>query len=117
MMVPLVEIPFKAAGALQGGRCKDCQALAFPPPPICATCLSQAIEPYALPSRGKLYSFTVVHRKDADPLMVGYADLPDGLRVFGQIAPSSTPVIEGRIRIEANAQGPFHCLFVPSETG
>jgi uncharacterized OB-fold protein len=115
MMVPLVEIPFKAAGALQGGRCKDCQALAFPPPPVCASCLSQAIEPYVLPNDGTLYSFTVVHRKDTGPLMVGYADLPDGLRVFGQIAPSSRPLIEGQVRITVNAEGPPHCLFIPTE--
>ncbi len=108
-------LPFSADGRLQGGRCARCGALAFPPPPVCATCLSQEIDAYPLPHEGRLYSFTVVHRKDEAPLSVGYVDLPDGLRLFGIIDPATAPAVDRPVTVRLDPDGPPHCRFTAGE--
>jgi benzoylsuccinyl-CoA thiolase BbsA subunit len=46
------------------------------------------MEPVDLPRQGALYSWTVVHAAPAafaTPYVLGYVDLPDGVRVLAQI--------------------------------
>jgi hypothetical protein len=59
--------------------------------------------PYLLPRTGTLYSFTLVHRKDGVPVAFGYADLSDGLRVFGRIEGDANPILDSRVSISARS--------------
>lgn len=78
---------------LAGGRCAECGAVCFPISSVCASCGAQAVREYLTPTRGRLYSYTEVHagpRQFRTPYAVGYVDMEDGLRLFGQIdAPAS----------------------------
>jgi uncharacterized OB-fold protein len=50
--------------------------------------MSEDVQQKAMPSRGKLYSFTSVHvgpTKWRRPLNVGYVDLENGVRVFAHL--------------------------------
>src|SRR5437016_978247 len=70
---------------LIGGICKDCGNQTFPRAPVCCVCMSEAIEPQAMPRIGTLYAFSTVHvaaKKWHKPMRIGYVDLPNGARVF-----------------------------------
>jgi uncharacterized OB-fold protein len=70
---------------LIGGICKDCGNQTFPRAPVCCVCMSEAIEPQAMPRTGTLYAFSTVHvaaKKWHKPMRIGYVDLPNGARVF-----------------------------------
>ena len=78
---------------LIGAACPECGTRFFPATPVCPHCASEAVAPEAMPRTGTLYSFTTVHagpRKWKKPMVVGYLDLPNGVRVFahlrGQVA-------------------------------
>lgn len=79
-----------ASGALHlvGGRCEKCGANSFPRAVVCASCLSEDIAAVDLPSRGKLYSYSIVHAAPAGwntPYAIGYVDLPDDVRVLAHL--------------------------------
>ena len=80
-----VEIGSAGRAVLIGGVCKDCGNQTFPRAPVCCVCMSEAIEPHAMPRIGTLYSFSTVHvaaKKWKKPMRIGYVDLPNGARVF-----------------------------------
>jgi len=74
---------------LIGMRCSACGTLAFPKREVCSGCgADSGLEPARLSARGKLYTYTEVHAAPAGfntPYVIGYVDLDDGVRVFGQI--------------------------------
>jgi uncharacterized OB-fold protein len=73
------------APGLIGSQCRDCGKMLFPPAAICPDCLSENIAPVALSRTGTLYSYTVMRvaaRGWDAPYMLGYVDLPEGVRVF-----------------------------------
>jgi uncharacterized OB-fold protein len=70
---------------LIGGICKDCGNQTFPRAPVCCVCMSEVIEPQAMPRIGTLYAFSTVHvaaKKWTKPMCIGYVDLANGARVF-----------------------------------
>lgn len=74
---------------LAGTRCRACGAHFFPRRQICARCLSADMETVPLGERGILYTYTVVHQAAPGfptPYILGYADLPDGVRVLAPLA-------------------------------
>ena len=76
----LVHVDAKGEPHLVGGRCRVCAALSFPRAVVCTTCLSEDIETVDLGSRGKLYSYSIVHQAPkgwAVPYALGYVDLDD----------------------------------------
>jgi uncharacterized OB-fold protein len=87
---------------LLGGACRACGARSFPRAAVCTDCLSIDVETLALPSEGRLYSYSVVHQapKGWDvPYVLGYVDLPDGLRVLAHIAaPPAAIAIDQQVR-------------------
>ena len=118
-----------AAGAacLIGARCRDCAKLWFPSSAICSACRSQAVEPAPLSREGKLYAWSRLHvaaRGWGAPYVIGYVDLPEGVRVFAHIAGdadalradmavafrTTTPVIN------AEGQEVIHFVFAPVES-
>jgi uncharacterized protein len=79
------------AGAvrLHGSKCAHCGSVAFPPHPLCPGCGAQSgQDAVKLSPVGALYTFSEVHiapKGFATPYVVGYVDLPEGVRLFGQI--------------------------------
>jgi uncharacterized OB-fold protein len=74
---------------LHGSKCARCGSVAFPPHPSCPACGAEsgqnAVE---LSPVGTLYTFSEIHiapKGFATPYVVGYVDLPEGVRLFGQI--------------------------------
>lgn len=80
-----VELGEDGRAVLVGGRCADCDARAFPKPPVCTNCMGENIVAQELPRAGTLYAFSVVHiapKKWKLPMKIGYVDLSNGVRVF-----------------------------------
>jgi uncharacterized protein len=77
---------FKGQTALQGARCLDCGEFFFPPRPVCLACFSTRLEPTGLSRRGKIYSFTIIHRAPAafqTPYGAGWVVTEDGIKLWG----------------------------------
>jgi len=74
---------------LIGSKCACCGAVAFPPHPSCPTCgVESGQNAVPLSPVGTLYTFSEIHvapKGFATPYAVGYVDLPEGVRLFGQI--------------------------------
>ena len=74
-------------GRLRGSRCPACGAHFFPPREICSRCLGE-LEAVALSGRGTVYTYTVIHQGPPGfeaPYVLAYVDLPEGVRVLGQV--------------------------------
>ena len=95
--------PWVEAGsgvALVGGVCSACGAKSFPRLAVCSSCESD-VEPVAceLSQEGTLYTFTEVHVGGPGfvrPRVLGYVDLDDGVRVFGQVAAEAADLSIGQ---------------------
>ena len=74
---------------LMGSRCPKCGKHAFPRRTLCDVCgTSAGLEPVRLSNTGTLYSFSEVHvapRVFTTPYVIGYVDLPEDVRVLGQV--------------------------------
>lgn len=72
-------------------QCADCGTRQFFPQPYCRGCLSENLEWIEASGRGKVYSFTVVHRPptmvfEADvPYTVALVELDEGVRMMSNI--------------------------------
>lgn len=78
----------EGGGHLVGSRCRGCGAHYFPQRRACARCLSEDLERVALSTRGRIYTYTVVHQSTPEfpvPYVLAYVDLPEGARVPGQV--------------------------------
>jgi len=76
-------------GRVVGSRCPSCGAHFFPPRQVCSRCLTEDLEVVALSGSGVVYTYTVVHQAAPGfdvPYALGYVDLPEGVRLLGQIA-------------------------------
>jgi uncharacterized OB-fold protein len=100
---------------LHGSRCGDCGGVAFPAHNACPSCGAESGQDMVLLSpTGTLYSFSEIHvapKGFATPYAVGYVDLPEGVRLFGQIEGRAAElrigqkvaVTLGPVRAEASA--------------
>jgi uncharacterized OB-fold protein len=82
---------------LIGSRCKLCGRSFFPKRSICPDCFEEnTLEEKALSPTGKLYSYyisTVAPPGFEAPLIAGYIDLPEGVRLYAPLTgfdPNST---------------------------
>ncbi len=111
------ERPWEVQGdavSLIGMRCSHCSTKAFPARTVCSCCGAQeGLEPARLSPRGTLYTYTEVHAAPKDfptPYVLGFVDLEDGVRVFGQVeGPASSlqpdqqvETVTGVVRVRAN---------------
>ncbi len=86
-------------GHLVGGRCPACGAHFFPAREVCSRCLSE-LATVALSGRGTVYTYTVIHQAPPGfetPYVLAYVDLPEGVRVLGQL---EVPPEEARIGVQ-----------------
>ncbi|MEK6592975.1 MAG: OB-fold domain-containing protein [Pseudomonadota bacterium] len=73
---------------LLGVQCNDCGMKVFPVTDVCPDCLSSSLRTMTLGGNGKLYSYTTVHVAPPGwetPYVVGYVDMPEGVRLFGKV--------------------------------
>jgi uncharacterized OB-fold protein len=89
---------------LLGRRCVNCSKCIFPPRDLCDKCGTEtATDVIELSGVGSLYSFTEVHvapRGFQVPYVIGYVDLPEGVRVLAQI---ESPLAELRVGDDVQA--------------
>jgi len=88
----LLEIPQNDPPYLKGHKCKGCGKIWFPKFSPCPNpdCWSEDMEVIPLSRKGKVYSATDVYigqpsMREYMPLIVGYVDLPEGVRIFAQL--------------------------------
>ena len=85
----VLELEGNGGGRLIGSRCPACGAHFFPAREVCPGCLEQDMERVPLSGQGSLYTYTVVRQSAPGfpvPYLLGYVDLPEGVRVLGQLA-------------------------------
>ena len=86
---------------LIGMRCSTCGTKVFPSKPVCSNCCAQGgLESIRLSSRGTLYTYSEVHvapKEFPTPYVIGFVDLEDGVRVFGQIEGSASALKPGQM--------------------
>jgi uncharacterized protein len=78
-------------GKVEGTVCKKCGAKFFPPRADCASCLSNEMDWFAVPPKGKLETFTTAYYApfgfEADPpYTMGVVDFGSGLKLFARLA-------------------------------
>jgi len=112
---------------LVGARCNDCGTLAFPRVAVCSKCMSESFTDEPMPERGRLYSWTTVHVGPArmnKPIVLGYVDLENGVRVFSHLASGGRPLmIDQPVKLavatvgkEADGRPIETFVFTPAET-
>lgn len=85
-------------GKLMGTKCKKCGAKYLPPRAHCK-CGSHEVEWYEAPTRGKLFSYTLVtfppdSMTSYAPYIVAVAELEDGSRLLAQITGVSPKTLQ-----------------------
>jgi len=85
-------------GKLMGAKCKKCGAKYLPPRAHCK-CGSHEVEWYEAPTRGKLFSYTLVTfppegMSKYAPYIVAVAELEDGSRLLAQITGVSPKTLQ-----------------------
>jgi len=91
---------FLAQGKLMAGKCTHCGKIHLPPRPLCDKCFHQQFTWIAVPSKGKLLTYTVIHVapqqfQDMAPYAVGIVQLENGAKLPGMI----TGVTQEQLRI------------------
>jgi hypothetical protein len=85
---------------LEGARCGSCGRVAFPPPPRCPACGAADLSPQRLARTGTVLTCT---RDHAFPMStstgMAVVELDDGVRFYGQVAPSGSVEIGRRVRL------------------
>jgi uncharacterized OB-fold protein len=90
-------------GVLVGGRCRTCGTVYFPAPEVCARCQGQDLEPADLSGRGTVYTYTVVRQSTPEfrtPYVLVYVDLPEGVRVLGQLVDCEVEAVRVGMPVE-----------------
>lgn len=91
-------------GRLLIQRCTACGTLRHPPGPCCPTCRSFEWDTVESGRRGRLHSWTVVHKPQDPaftyPLTVGLLDLAEGTRLVADIAGVETDDLEIGMELE-----------------
>jgi uncharacterized OB-fold protein len=93
---------------LIGSHCTKCGQNYFPPREICPECFAKGVEakmePIQLSSRGKLYSYSIVHvapKRFNPPYGIGYVDFPEKVRVLGQLTTCDPKQLKVDMEVQA----------------
>jgi uncharacterized OB-fold protein len=92
--LPLSDQPYVSTSdaggpTLMAGECEDCGQRVFPPPAVCPFCMGERMRSIPISRRGTLYSFSVLRQAPPEfdpPYLIGYVDMPEGVRIFTQLA-------------------------------
>lgn len=82
------EIPRRTR--LEGVRCTKCGNVMYPPRSRCPRCNGDSFEPYKLPERGRLLTFSIVRSPPLNfektvPFILGIVELENGTRLTTQL--------------------------------
>ncbi len=105
----LLELEPGGEGALLGSRCPSCGASFFPHRQVCSRCLHEPLERVPLSSRGTVYTYTVIRQAPPGfevPYVLVYVDLPEGVRVLGQLAGATAESVRIGMEVELSVE-PF----------
>lgn len=76
-------------GVLRVQRCADCGQVVFIPQPICTGCQGEALQWVESSGRGRVYSYTIVHRPPRPefevPYVVAIVELEEGWYMLSNI--------------------------------
>ncbi len=93
------------AGELRIQSCADCGTLRHPPGPMCVACGSPNPEYVVAAGTGEVFSFIVHHHPPVPgkklPLVLALVDLPEGVRVLGELAGVSPESVRIGMPVEA----------------
>jgi hypothetical protein len=91
-------------GRLRVQRCARCGAHVFIPRPFCPECLSDALEWVDSSGRGRVYSFTVIHRPQRPEYEVPYAvaivELEEGWHMLSNLVDCEAEEVEIGMAVE-----------------
>ncbi|MCC5988548.1 MAG: Zn-ribbon domain-containing OB-fold protein [Pararhodobacter sp.] len=96
-----------AAGELRLQRCNDCSAWQFPPRAFCQTCRSNALSWEPVTGRGRLASFTEVHRaplpemREAVPYLLALVELEEGPMMMSNLVDTDASRLRLGMALEA----------------
>ncbi|HHY13810.1 MAG TPA: hypothetical protein GX526_04125 [Thermoanaerobacterales bacterium] len=71
-----------------GHKCHDCGKTSFPAVELCIYCSSANIEKVPLSTIGKVFAYSITRVPVGvykPPIIGAYIDLPEGVRIYGQI--------------------------------
>jgi uncharacterized OB-fold protein len=88
---------------LEGQRCKECDAVQFPPRGACGACSQKSLETYRFSGRGTVYSFAEVAQAPkgfAAPYVVALVELEEGVRVTAQLTDVDADEVEIGMPVE-----------------
>lgn len=85
-----------AEGKVDGTVCKKCGAKFFPPRADCSVCLSNEMDWFDVPKKGKLETFTTAYYapfgfETDPPYTMGVVDFGDGVKLFARLAKEISP--------------------------
>jgi uncharacterized OB-fold protein len=92
-----------------GSRCPSCGARYFPSRQVCSRCLASDLETVPLSDVGTLYTYTVVRQAAPGfevPYILGYVDLPEDVRLLGQVAGIEPEAVRLGMRLHLSVE-PF----------
>ena len=86
-------IAYLEEGKVMATRCKQCQALYFPPKIDCSKCMTSDVEWVELKGEGELVSYSIVNYgptgfEDIAPYILGVARFDDGIQIFALLSKS-----------------------------
>lgn len=99
-----------AEGVLRLQRCRACGHHVFYPRAVCPHCLSAELDWVEASGRGRVHSFTVVHRAPADyreevPYVVALVDLDEGVRMMTRLLDVEPAAVDVGMAVEVAIQG------------
>lgn len=68
-------------------QCRACTSTVFYPRVSCPHCHSNELEWIRHDGTGRVYSFTVVHRRDAEPYSVALVEIAESARLLARVSP------------------------------
>jgi len=92
---------------LEGIKCRSCGRESYPPRSSCPYCHSKDVEVTALPTKGKIVSYSLLRSppkgfEEYVPYYVAVVELDNGVRVFGMLTDVFSPEeIKEGARVEA----------------
>ncbi len=96
-------------GVLRVQRCGDCGAFVFIPQPLCTRCQGRDLEWVESSGRGRIYSYTVVHRPPRPefevPYVVAIVELDEGWHMLSNLIECAPE--------DARVEMPVEVVFVP----
>lgn len=89
-------VDFLMEGKIEGTVCKKCGAKFFPPRADCSVCLSNEMDWFDMPKKGKLETFTTAQYapfgfEGDPPYTMGVVDFEGGLKLFARVSKDTKP--------------------------